>query len=314
MNEMRGFWWISLLLLFFIGCSAVGRKPLEMEMKVKKMRPPEGKALVYIVRSSGFFGAQQRMEVTCDGKYIGATYGKTFIYAILNPGSYLFVSKAENISELPIALEAGKTYYFEQKVKLGFWKERNELERLDDVEGQKKLNKCFLSSDFVHHQLKWKFRTEDFVQSSPTIADSVVYFGSWDDHLYAVDIQMGQEKWRFKTAGDVVSSPAIEGGVVYFGSWDGHLYAVDIQTGQEKWRFKTAGDVQSSPTIANSVVYFGSWDGHLYAVDIQTGELKWKFKTEHWVESSPAIAQGVVYFGSFDGHLYAVRCSEHFDK
>ena len=72
--------------------------------------------------------------------------------------------------------------------------------------------------------------------------------------------------WKFKTEDEVFSSPAISGGIVYFGSYDGHLYAVDLKTGQEKWKFKTEDEVRSSPAISGGIVYFGSYDGHLYAV------------------------------------------------
>jgi outer membrane protein assembly factor BamB len=47
--------------------------------------------------------------------------------------------------------------------------------------------------------LKWKFKTKGKFFSSPTLSDGVVYFGSSDNHLYAVDIKTGEEKWKFKT-------------------------------------------------------------------------------------------------------------------
>ena len=75
--------------------------------------------------------------------------------------------------------------------------------------------------------LRWKFETESWVDSSPAVADGVVYFGSSDRHLYAVNINTGQEKWKFKTEGEVFSSPAVADGVVYFGSYDGYLYALE---------------------------------------------------------------------------------------
>ncbi len=62
--------------------------------------------------------------------------------------------------------------------------------------------------------------------SSPSIADEVVYIGSLDHHLYAVDANTGHEKWRFETEGAVVSTAAIADGVVYFVSEAGLLYAV----------------------------------------------------------------------------------------
>ena len=41
--------------------------------------------------------------------------------------------------------------------------------------------------------LKWKFKTGKGVTSSPAVVDGVVYFGSDDNHLYAVDIEKYSE-------------------------------------------------------------------------------------------------------------------------
>ena len=49
---------------------------------------------------------------------------------------------------------------------------------------------------------------------------------AWEKGLYAVDIETGKQMWNFKTADAVRSVPVIADGVVYFGSYDGHLYAV----------------------------------------------------------------------------------------
>ena len=67
-------------------------------------------------------------------------------------------------------------------------------------------------------------------------------------------------KWKFETGGSIHSSPTIFEGLVYFGSWDNHLYALDVKTGELKWKFETEGSVNSSPTISEDSVYFGSAD------------------------------------------------------
>jgi predicted dienelactone hydrolase len=157
-------------------------------------------------------------------------------------------------------------------------------------------------------KLKWKFAVKAAGEAIPvaTVANGLVYSGSTDGYLYAVDVQTGQEKWNFKTGGlSGLSAPTIVTGVVYVGSSDYHLYALDGQTGQEKWRFKTGGIVGSSPAVANGVVYFGSADHYLYALDSQTGQQKWQFKTKGSV-LTPAIAGDLLYVGSNDGSLYAV--------
>ncbi len=181
--------------------------------------------------------------------------------------------------------------------------------------------------------LKWKFKTHGKIFSSPAVYNGIVYIGSEDKNLYAIDVSTGKELWKFTTGGAVHSSPSVFNNVVYFGSFDGYYYAVDAKKGTEKWRFKTGGEkwidskelgfsspesdqpdpwqfFLSSPVIKPNenagVVYFGSSDGFVYAVDAENGKLKWKFKTEGPVHSSPAIYQGRLYVGSWDNHLYAL--------
>src|SRR3972149_7524399 len=48
-------------------------------------------------------------------------------------------------------------------------------------------------------QLLWHFQTGDDIYSSPTVVDGLVYVGSMDGHVYALDAATGQEHWRFET-------------------------------------------------------------------------------------------------------------------
>src|SRR5439155_22971134 len=82
----------------------------------------------------------------------------------------------------------------------------------------------------------------DFFLSSPVVSDGVVYFGSSDTNVYALDAATGAVKWKFKTAEVVHSSPALANGTLFVGSWDTYLYALDAASGKEKWRFKTGED------------------------------------------------------------------------
>ena len=80
------------------------------------------------------------------------------------------------------------------------------------------------------------------------------------------------ELWRFATGDGVYSSPAVANGIVYVGSEDKNLYAVDAVTGKEKWRFTTGDHVFTSPTVAEGIVYVGSEDKNLYAIDACNGK------------------------------------------
>ena len=186
--------------------------------------------------------------------------------------------------------------------------------------------------------VKWKFHTNGRVISSPAVADNIVYVGSTDCNLYAIDLATGAQKWKFETKGWVVSSPAIDAGTVYFASYDSNFYAVDAASGQLKWKFQTGGERHyigkhihylqpaaeampdpwdfylSSPSVWNGAVYFGSGDGNVYALDAAAGTLRWKFQTGDVVHSSPAIADGVLYIGSWDRYLYALDAASGAQK
>lgn len=71
----------------------------------------------------------------------------------------------------------------------------------------------------------WKYMTGGYVQSSPAISIDLVYIGSFDGNLYALDTASGALKWKYNTGNHVYSSPAISDGVVYVGSDDNSLYA-----------------------------------------------------------------------------------------
>ena len=152
--------------------------------------------------------------------------------------------------------------------------------------------------------LKWKYKTGDSVYS-PAVSDGVVYFGSRDNHLYAVDINTGEEKWKYKTGKLAKSPPIVVDGIVYFKNKKKHLYAVDSNTGKLKWNFKTR-QLRSSPAVVDGIVCFLIIGNYIYALDSKTGEEKWKFKTMDNVYSSLKVSDGIIYFGSDDNHLYAV--------
>lgn len=188
------------------------------------------------------------------------------------------------------------------------------------------------------HRLKWRYLTGGRVVSSPVFHDGVVYLGSDDGSVYALDAMSGQRRWRFATAGPVASTPAVAGGLVYFMSYDGKLYAVEAQSGKLRWKFTTGGERRfeaknlhgflpknqtiadpfdlflSSPVVAEGAVFFGCGDGNLYALDAATGDLKWKVQTGDVVHASPAYADGVVYVGSWDTYLYAVEARSGKEK
>lgn len=102
----------------------------------------------------------------------------------------------------------------------------------------------------------------------------MVYVGSDDFNLYALNASTGAVIWTHKFGYIVRSSPAVANGVVYVGSrWPaGGLHALDAKTGAELWHCSTGSDVNSSPVVVNGVVYVGAYDHHVYAFSLKKGD------------------------------------------
>lgn len=117
-------------------------------------------------------------------------------------------------------------------------------------------------------------------------------------------------KWSYRTGGYITSSPAVVNGIVYVGSEDGSLYALDAASGRKQWSYRTesslGGFLKSSPAVVKGVVYVGSFDYSLYALDAASGRKQWSYQTGYYVASSPTVVKGVVYVGSDDHSLYAL--------
>ena len=88
------------------------------------------------------------------------------------------------------------------------------------------------------------------------------------------------------------TSPAIINGLVYVGSHDHNVYALNAATGAKLWSYTTGDSVESSPSVTNGIVYIGSNDHNIYALDAQSGAKIWNYTTGNAVYSCPAVVDG----------------------
>ena len=150
----------------------------------------------------------------------------------------------------------------------------------------------------------------DVFMSSPTVVDDVVYVGSGDQHVYALDAATGTLRWSFATGDVVHASPAVADGLVIVGSWDRNVYGIDARTGRERWRYTTGNDtviynqigIASSAAVSGGLVSVGGRDGRFHVIDAKTGAPRWTHDNRGgWTIASPAVHRGVVYFPTSDG-------------
>jgi len=152
----------------------------------------------------------------------------------------------------------------------------------------------------------WTFSCADEIRGTATYVRDVIYFGSYDHHLYALNASSGKLLWKYATDGGIVSKPAVFGDYVYSGSEDYRLHVVSTRTGSVTWTYFTNGPVRSSPYIAHGHVFIGSDDASLHAVNLANGRGIWKMDSGALIRSTPLVNQDDIYFGNEAGELFCL--------
>ena len=113
--------------------------------------------------------------------------------------------------------------------------------------------------------------------------------------------------WKFKTGGPLHASPVIANGILYIGSTDGKLYALDAKQWGIKWVFDAGDAIRYAATVLGNRVYFSARNNKVYALDAKTGEKLWEFKSKSWMDAPPIVLDNRVYIGAFPSKIYLLN-------
>ncbi|HEX7037259.1 MAG TPA: PQQ-dependent dehydrogenase, methanol/ethanol family [Pseudomonadales bacterium] len=155
----------------------------------------------------------------------------------------------------------------------------------------------------------WDTGTTRGLESSPLVADGVMFStGSWSV-VWAHDAKTGELLWQYdpqvprewgrNACCDVVNrGAALWKGKVYVGTLDGRLIALDAGTGEPVWEVQTTDKsrpytITGAPRVVKGKVIIGNGGaeygvrGYITAYDADTGEELWRFYTVPGDPSKP---------------------------
>jgi len=157
-------------------------------------------------------------------------------------------------------------------------------------------------------ELLWKFTPANpksaSIESAVAIEAGVVYAGSFDEHLYAIDLKTGKQIWATRL-GPIKASPSVKDGRVYVGDVDGKFHCVDAAKGKVIWTFETSGEIAAGCNFAGERILVGSHDETLYCLD-KDGKQIWAFKTQGPVNGSPAVVGDKTFVAGCDSNLHVL--------
>lgn len=180
---------------------------------------------------------------------------------------------------------------------VGFFRDRSEVSGLYAIDPET-------------GQQQWRVLVNSQILSKPTYANGVVYFGTTDKMVYAVDVDAEGIKtgWPFETGSAVWASPLVVDERVYVASMDHILYCLDAENGEEIWKTEVGGALAAPPLLVDGILYVGAFDGRVHAIEADSGELVegFGFQAENWIWSTPLMAGGQLFVTALDGSLYAL--------
>ena len=110
----------------------------------------------------------------------------------------------------------------------------------------------------------------------------------------------------FPGANRARSQPAFAGGLLFVGSHNGRVYALDQDSGCEVWSFQAAAEVRTGILVEPSGsetapihVFFGDVLGNAYALDAFDGALQWRVRVDDHpnatITAAPTYHDGVLF-------------------
>ncbi|AWB28428.1 PQQ-binding-like beta-propeller repeat protein [Halococcoides cellulosivorans] len=155
----------------------------------------------------------------------------------------------------------------------------------------------------------------DIKRSTPVIGDGILYLGTGEGDLLALDADDGSNVWRRSLGTGSVGPVAIADGTLFLPGQEKSLIALTASDGHEEWRRSVSATLSGPPVVADDIVYVVAGQT-LYTFDASNGDEGWQFETREvlfgdyergWVNSGLAVVDDLVYVATAPGDLYALQ-------
>jgi hypothetical protein len=120
--------------------------------------PKAGYGVVYFYRESHFVGGATSYNIwnnnTKPPIKLGSLQNGSYFYTYVKPGHYQFVINGEVQGSAEFDIEAGKTYYVQNRIDVGFWAARPKLTEVTKSEGEKQIKDSDMKMTTLDDQSK----------------------------------------------------------------------------------------------------------------------------------------------------------------
>lgn len=157
-------------------------------------------------------------------------------------------------------------------------------------------------------KVQWQASVGSRVESSPLVANDMIFVVNGKNVLYAMKLANGAVVWKQNLSGTLLfgAAPvAAEGGVIIAQS-NGQVVMYSF-AGEQKWVNDIRCGIYCAPVCDGSSVFIAADNRMLYSLSTKNGSVSWKIKLDNRVvASSPIVADGNLLVGDYGGILYSI--------
>jgi len=169
----------------------------------------------------------------------------------------------------------------------------------------------------------WTVETGSKIGSPLTLYKRVLYFGTSEGEVIALDANTGKLIWKAIVSSEVISAPAVAGEFVVVRCVNGELHSLNSKDGSQYWSNQQRTPSltlrgTSAPVIYNDLVISAFDNGKLIAYNLQSGNILWQKEITKPRGRSPierivdidadlVIQNDVIYTTAFQGKIAAVQ-------
>ncbi|MCG3130120.1 MAG: putative protein YxaL [Phycisphaerae bacterium] len=183
--------------------------------------------------------------------------------------------------------------------------------------------------DAARGEKRWMYKTDGEIISSVNVGssntsgakdgepsagrDALLFFGSYDDHLYALRVADGSLAWKYQTAGRVHGTPSVVGDRVLVAGCDELLHVVASADGKVVRTVSLGSMSGASAAAADGRAYAGTYGNQVVAVDVGAGRTVWTFEDQERpfpFLSSAAVTDKAVIVGGRDKRVRALSIAD----
>ncbi len=141
--------------------------------------------------------------------------------------------------------------------------------------------------------------------------EGAIYFGSYDNRVYAVSASDGKTIWSKKVDGWIGAHPVAVGNEIFVRSKLSTLWCFDSKSGETIWHFPHE-PTKTEPVVSGDYIYIGS-NRRIVAFSVSKRIETWYFEFAKEQPTSLSISGDKLLVGTNGGRIYCLKAGPGFE-